>query len=300
MRDPLNLHELDYISPYIRKAGFIHHDTGYATWLSNETENLLLYITHGSFIHTVNGSTVELSEGMIRIVPPYANQVVGEATSDYVEFYCIYFDLFDGEESRGTAHRAPGRHLPERELFFAKHHTLGYIEESRREAFTEKLAFLVRHHAPHPDLTENLLLKSTMLTVLADFFCAPPLNVREQRAVVSPYVTKALQYVDHNYAIPTLSVTEIAAHLGLSTAHLSRLVKRGTGQTLSEYITKIRITKAKDLFALGKRISDVAGQCGFLSLQSFSRTFRRVEGIRPRAYLNSLDRQKNADSAEKI
>ena len=51
---------------------------------------------------------------------------------------------------------------------------------------------------------------------------------------------------------------------------------------------------------LGKRFSVVAGQCGFLSLQSFSRTFRRVEGISPRAYLNSPDRQKNADSAEKI
>ena len=299
MKDPYDLHALDYISPYVRHAVIVRHDTGFNTWLSNETENLLLYITHGSFIHTVDGHTAELSEGMIRIILPYANQVVGEVTSDYVEFYCIYFDLFDGDESRRTAHRIPDRHLPERELFFSKHHTLGCVEPSRRDALRSHLDYIVSRHTASPGLTHNLRLKSAMMSVLAEFFCAPPLNNRDARTGVSRYVTEALHYADHNFASPTLSVAEIAAHLGLSAAHLSRLVKQSTGRTLSEYITKIRIDKAKDLFALGRRITDVAEQCGFISLQSFSRTFRRVTGSSPRAWNAESDRQKSADSSGK-
>jgi AraC-like DNA-binding protein len=300
MRDLFDLHELDFISPYVRHALYVKHFSRVNTWLSNEMEHVLLYIVRGSFIHTVDGFTTELSEGMLRIIPPYANQIVGEATSEHVEFYCVYFDLFDCEESRRAVHRDHDRHLPERELFFKKHHTLGLVGEERRENVMQHLDFIVRHHSSAPGLTANIRLKAAMLSVLAEFFCAKPLNRREEHDVSSLYVSRALHYVDHNFAVPTLSVTEIAAHLGISTAHLSRLVKRGTGQTLSEYITSVRLRKAKDLFALGNRVSDVAAECGFLSLQSFSRTFRRVEGISPRAYLSSPDRQKSADSAEKI
>ena len=298
MQDLYDLHELDYISPYVRRAIFIQRGNHHPTGLSNETENVLLYIVRGSFIHIAEGHTTELSEGMMRIIPPYADQVVNEITSDDLEFYCIYFDLFDGAESRSAIHRDPARHLPERELFFSKHHTLGRVEPPRRDALRRHLDFIVSNHTSAPSLTMNLQLKSAMISVLVEFFCAQPLNTREEHTVLSRYVSKALHYVDHNFASPTLSVAEIAAHLGISTAHLSRLVKQHTGIPLSEYITKVRINKAKDLFALGKRISDVARRCGFLSLQSFSRTFRRVEGISPRTYLGGTGRQKSFDSPD--
>ena len=282
------MNELNFISPYVRHATCVRNPPkapGYTpTWLSNETENLLIYVISGSFLHTIDGRCTEVQEGMIEIIPPYANQVIGEVTSGQTDIYCVYFDLFDCEESRSTLHRSRDRHLPKREMYFTGRHTLTLIEESRRPQLLKMLEYITANFDSSSE-PEMLTVKGYMLLILAEFLSSPPLDEYEKRSSASLYVSETLRYVDHNYADITLSVAGIASHLGISIAYLSRLFKKEYGQNLYDYITNVRISRAKDLFALGRRISEVAEQCGFLSLQAFSRTFRRIEGISPREYI---------------
>lgn len=292
--------EFNFISPYVRYAGKVYYSSFYLPrhsdkWLSNETENLLIYVHHGSYLHTINGYNIEMKEGMLMLIPPYANQIIGECITEYRTLYLVYFDLFDCEESRRINRRCRERHLPKREMYFAAHHTLTLIDESRRPSLIEKLEYIKKHYK-NPTLPEALRVKSSILTVLAEFFESPPLNVYEKKPGVSLYIAEILRYVDHNYADSNLSVAGIAAHLGICPAYVSRLFKREMGVNLSAHISAVRISKAKDLFALGRRISDVVDSCGFVSLQAFSRTFHRIEGISPRDFIKQINIETDNES----
>ncbi|MBO5218286.1 MAG: helix-turn-helix domain-containing protein [Clostridia bacterium] len=289
--------KLAFLSPYVRyaKAGPFHKSR--TKYLSIEHSNFLLFVTEGSYVHTVNGQRITMSPGMLLLIPPFTNQVLGGCLTPTVSIALIDFDLFDSEEGRTIPHLVVPeyRRVREQELLLANYPTLVRVDPESWMHHLRCFDYIYANYSSK-DLATSLHVKSSMLEILSIFLAGTPLNDACPKSTASHYIAEIVRYVDLNYKDTTLSVGGIADHLDLSLSYLSRLAAHELGCTLSEYITSVRLRKAKDLFALGNRVSDVAAECGFLSLQSFSRTFRRVEGISPRAYLNSPDRQKNADS----
>lgn len=77
----------------------------------------------------------------------------------------------------------------------------------------------------------------------------------------------------------------IAATHGISPRQLDRLLKESTGKTLADHHDSIRHDRAcLLLLQKGSRIKEVASECGFSDLSSFSRWFTRRAGFSPRAY----------------
>jgi AraC-like DNA-binding protein len=86
-----------------------------------------------------------------------------------------------------------------------------------------------------------------------------------------------------------LPLSLLAQHVHLSPYYLSKMFKTATGMTLTEYIARVRIEKAKRL--LGNRhmrITEIASDAGFQSISQFNRTFRRYTGSSPTAYRTTL------------
>lgn len=97
-------------------------------------------------------------------------------------------------------------------------------------------------------------------------------------------IARAKQMIQNNLMEET-SLVHIAAHLYLHPNYLSRLFKEAEGVSISEYITQIRMEKAKEL--LGKpelKIYEIAVQVGYESVASFSRLFKREVGVSPKEY----------------
>lgn len=83
----------------------------------------------------------------------------------------------------------------------------------------------------------------------------------------------------------TVSRERIAAATGISPRQLDRLLKESTGKTLADHHEGIRHEHAcLRLLQKGSRIKEVASECGFGDLSSFSRWFTRRAGLSPRAY----------------
>jgi two-component system response regulator YesN len=102
-------------------------------------------------------------------------------------------------------------------------------------------------------------------------------------------VKKSIEYIHKTYHIKTLSITQIAQIVGLSTSRLSVLFKSETNQTINNYITHIRIEKAKMLLAQGElRINQIAEEIGYGSSQYFSQVFYEVTGLNPRDYRKNV------------
>jgi len=100
-------------------------------------------------------------------------------------------------------------------------------------------------------------------------------------------VGSAQRYIRANLD-QNLTCEEIARHVYLHPDHLSRLFKKETSQTISEFIAGERLNLAKDLLTMSDLpVTEVALQAGYGSLSYFSTLFRKQTGLNPQEYRKS-------------
>lgn len=97
--------------------------------------------------------------------------------------------------------------------------------------------------------------------------------------------TKIMNYINSNYSNNNLSVDLLAEEFGLSPTYLCSIFKKATDKTLHQYITDVRIEKAKDLLMKSNdKIYEIAKNVGFLDTNYFSTIFKKYTGVTPLKY----------------
>ncbi|OKK06566.1 hypothetical protein AMK26_11210 [Streptomyces sp. CB03234] len=97
-------------------------------------------------------------------------------------------------------------------------------------------------------------------------------------------VRHALAHIEQHYR-RQLSRREIAQRAGVSENHLGRLFHRELGLTLWDYLTRLRVLRAKErLRHSDESVQAVARAVGFHDRAYFSRVFRKVTGVAPHVY----------------
>lgn len=78
----------------------------------------------------------------------------------------------------------------------------------------------------------------------------------------------------------------VAAYIGLSPTHTSRIFKKDTGKTLIDFINEKKIEKAKILLSnKSYKVYEVAEMMGFQNIHYFSTLFKKYTGISPTKYV---------------
>jgi len=80
------------------------------------------------------------------------------------------------------------------------------------------------------------------------------------------------------------TLADIARHAHTSVSSLSHRYRQETGRTPMARLTQLRIGYARALILKGMPLKSIAAQLGFSDAFHLSRTFKRVEGISPRAF----------------
>lgn len=82
-----------------------------------------------------------------------------------------------------------------------------------------------------------------------------------------------------------LGIKDVAQHVHLSPSYFSVLFKEKVGVTFSEYVSRVRHLRAKELLLTSdKEISVIAEEVGYQSASYFIRVFRELEGVTPKHY----------------
>jgi AraC-like DNA-binding protein/ligand-binding sensor protein len=103
-----------------------------------------------------------------------------------------------------------------------------------------------------------------------------------------PAVSQARQFIQEHQA-DDISLIEVAKAVNTSTFYFCKLFKRTTGLNFTEYLSQVRVEKAKSLMPNPNlRISEIAYQVGFQSLTHFNRVFKRITGQSPTGYRTKL------------
>lgn len=94
-------------------------------------------------------------------------------------------------------------------------------------------------------------------------------------------LARAVAYVESTLDRP-FSLAEASREAGMSAFHFSRVFHCVTGEPVSEYARKRRLTRAADmLLSTQESIIEIALSCGFESQEAFTRAFRRWYGTPP-------------------
>ena len=110
-------------------------------------------------------------------------------------------------------------------------------------------------------------------------------SVRVFRGGMSPSRLRRVTELVHAKMENELSLTEMAATVGLSTAHFSQMFRKSMGESPHQFVLRHRVERAKELLRVSDvRVLDVALACGFKTQQHFARIFRRLCGASPTEY----------------
>ncbi len=95
---------------------------------------------------------------------------------------------------------------------------------------------------------------------------------------------KAMQIIDKEYGDPSLSLVGVSNSIHVSPNYLSALIKKETGSSFVDLLTKKRIETAREL-VLGSsmKMREIAERCGYSDQHYFSYCFKKYCGVSPNA-----------------
>ncbi|SNS28428.1 two-component system, response regulator YesN [Anaerovirgula multivorans] len=97
-------------------------------------------------------------------------------------------------------------------------------------------------------------------------------------------IRQAKKYIEENY-MKNITLEDLGAHIGFNPSYFSSLFKKETGTSYIEYLSKIRIEKAKDLLKESDlRIQDICLMVGYNDAKYFTKSFIKHTGLKPNEY----------------
>lgn len=95
-------------------------------------------------------------------------------------------------------------------------------------------------------------------------------------------ICKAQNYIQSNYDKDGICLRSVASEVGLSPAYFSALFKRESGVNFIDYLTDVRMDKAKELLCCtSMQVSQIAARVGFSDYRYFGRIFKKTTGMTP-------------------
>lgn len=98
-------------------------------------------------------------------------------------------------------------------------------------------------------------------------------------------IRTAVQFMEENYADESLNLNKVACAANVSANHFSALFSQEMKQTFIEYLTGLRMRKAKELLrCTDKRSGEIALEVGYKDAHYFSFLFKKTQGCTPSGY----------------
>ena len=101
----------------------------------------------------------------------------------------------------------------------------------------------------------------------------------------SSLLKDARAYIEKNYDNEEISLNTVAASVNLSPNHFSTIFSQETGRTFIEYLTSVRMEKAKELLrTTSMKTAEIAFAVGYKDAHYFSYLFKKTQECTPREF----------------
>ncbi|RED58484.1 response regulator [Cohnella lupini] len=148
--------------------------------------------------------------------------------------------------------------------------------------------------SPELETSESRLMETLFETETADemrhlieaYLSAACERIRDKRTgKVANLVERVRAVIEQGYSDGSLTVTEIGKAVYLTPTYVSLLFKQETGQTINEYLTQVRVDKAKELLRDPQyKFYDICHAIGYTDPSYFTKLFKKATGVTPSVY----------------
>jgi len=163
---------------------------------------------------------------------------------------------------------------------------IGFLETGEgwgmENAKADEIFFGTSPARQHESVVKLLGIFAQHLSMLSQQVVPPQQNSE------SPAIARAKAYI-HEHQGEDISLGQVARAVNTSTFYFCKLFKKVTGINFTDYLSRLRIEKAKSLLLNPNlRVSEIAFEVGFQSLTHFNRVFKKLLGQSPTEYRAQL------------
>lgn len=223
------------------------------------------FVTDGTLAYEKQGVLAQIKKGQVAYIPKGSIDKSGAYACDSVSYIAVNFN-FD-EHTASLNH-----HLPLQTVCSSRN-------AYQYEKLFQKAVNEYRFHLPGSQMICSGIL-CQIIGMLYNDRVFDRINDKK-----TDKMKIALDYLNRNYGRADLTISELASITGISERHFRRLLFDLYQKKPHEFLRDLRLNQA-ELFIVNtsKPISDIALQCGFSDVYSFSHCFKREFGISPTDY----------------
>jgi len=238
-------------SPYISKKPRNHES--------------LFFVTKGTLLYKKEGLTATVGEGQVGYIARGSVDQSSAYLCDEVSYIAVNFHI-----DRQTIN-------PQRTLPFETLCSEG-IAYNYEKQFKQALScFLSKTPGYH------VICTGIILQIIGQLYNEH--SIKDADFTKMQRIEKAVEHLKQHYGNPDLQISNLANIVNMSEKHFRRLFSDIYHKTPYAFLQEFRINKAEILLLnTTKSISDIAQQCGFSDIYSFSHSFKKHNNVSPVEY----------------
>ena len=233
----------------------------------------IYFFISGNVEYLVEGSRYPLEENSLMIMRPAEAHAPKIAGSNTYERYAVNFPLdlvnaIDTEKRLLTpfTHRQLGRD----NMFSASELDMKLVNKLFSEMCSD-----------NDDYGRRLTINTHLITLLDMINRA--FSEKKRSGTKQQSTTERIVMYVNDHLTEDISVPKLAEHFYLSTSQFNRVFRQATGAAPWDYITKKRLTTAKELLKSGASAQEAAEKCGFRDYSVFYRAYKKHFGASPKS-----------------
>ncbi|GLX68593.1 helix-turn-helix domain-containing protein [Paenibacillus glycanilyticus] len=251
-----------YLPPYITLAHMFSAPDHWAVHNRVMKQYVLQYVVNGVADYPIEGNSYTTRRGdLIFHRPNELHSILPHPSEPYV---CISIVFHFGHSS-----------FPIHELCEEGEHYLGNFADHPIDRW---LSELVAHYR-QPGLTHQMRCQSLLIRILSEAAHTGRAGDSTTNASKMPPLMLLTQHLQTNYH-REVQLGELAELSGWSKNHLLFLFRQYVGMSPIQYLTWVRINKAKELaIQTNLTVSEIAERVGYSDVHTFGRMFKKKTGL---------------------
>ena len=235
-------------------------------------------------ILTLNGKEQLLETGEVIFIRPETTVQIRAEKDKETEVFFVVFSYWTEQAGRGSTERQfiqNGADFPLKGTISVRSHSqlLHLMEELHKSFLSSDYREKFR---------QRLLFERILYIVVRD------LSLNESSETTLSNIEETIEYVEQHYML-NLTLETLAGKANVSPSYYSRMFKTLKGVSFSDYLTGLRIARAKVLLQLpASRLREVAQSVGYNDEFYFSKMFKKVVSVSPSEYVKTHMRQDNS------
>lgn len=265
--------QLNQMAFSLHLTGYVRREPGWRKEPHTHRFHSLWFVVKGQGEFVIDGVRSQAEPGKLYAIAPGMVSERTAGSDQPLEYYFIrfsYTSIYE-ENDEWTYENAESTPFPLRGVYTV-HNPPQLINT------LEQLVQLWQRRGQVVTMRRKILFLELLVAIAQDF----------RAQLIAGDTTMAIEmtinHMVHHYR-ENIALEQLANMAGLSTSHYSRLFKKYAGYSPIEYLTHLRMDRAKEMLALSDyRLKSVAQSVGYTDEFYFSRQFKKTVGCSPSDY----------------